>query len=274
MKSESDKLHALVNSSGFVLQLAVEQAVRESESEHGWEIEAREYPWRMEGKVGFADLVLTKWHIRLVIEFKRTRDADWVFLMPDAKQRSRSHAMVLWTDTKPHRRALSDWDDIQIHPASPESEFCVVRGQGEKDRPLLERLAGQAVASAEGIAQDLLTITEQAAASHVVIPVIVTTADLKLCLFDPASVDVSKGELDSATFEEVPHVRFRKSLAPSAHPGDYEPESLKDLRFASVRTVLIVGAANFVDWLSRFDTRKKPGFEPWESARRRADAMG
>lgn len=261
----------LLNASGYAFQLAIESAVRAASGRLEWRIVGREHPWGAADDLGFADIVLTCGNLYMVVECKRTRDAAWLFLMPDDKQLSRSHAKVAWVSTRPHRKALAGWGDVQIDPRSPESDFCAVRGQGEKDRPMLERVAAQVVAAADGLCVDLISLHEQSEKSKVVIPVIVTNADLLVAQFDPAKMDLSAGEVADAHFSAVPHVRFRKTLGPSSADLDYEPQELRDLAEGSVRTVFVVRADAFTKWLGELEISPNGGSWPWSTARARAD---
>lgn len=273
MASSDEKLNGLLNASGFPYQLGLETAVRAMGTDSPWRVTGREHPWRTANASGFIDLVLSDGNTHLVIECKRTREATWMFLMPDQKQMSRSHARICWTDTSPHQRALTGWGDIQVYPESPESEFCAVRGQGEGHVPLLERLAASAVESSEGLAADFLELSRESRASHVIVPVIVTNASLVTAAFDPTDVDLMSGQLESAEYEHVPHVRFRKSLGPSESPIEYEPESLEELAAGSVRTVFVVQGPEFTGWLAGFQTGADDTSSPWVNARSAADAM-
>jgi hypothetical protein len=271
---DPNPLRSLVNASGFVFQLAVEDSVRGTAVKHGWRVDAREYPWSTGRFAGFADVILRKGPCYLVLECKRQRDSDWVFLLPDAEQSDRTHAKVRWTNTVPHQRPLSDYGDLQIYPASPEVDFCVVRGQSDKDRPLLERVAAEIVEAVEGISANLLRINERSGTTHVIIPVIVTTAKLHLCRFDPADIDLATGELPAADFGQVDSVRFRKSFSPGTVPDDREPQELQDLSVGSERTVFVVSAPALPDWLGKFEVLHRDGFMPWEAARAREAAGG
>lgn len=72
----------------------------------------------------------------------------------------------------------ADWRDCLVHPASVESGFCAVRGSGEGDRPLLERLAGLICKAIEASgAQELMV--ESLALTTAYIPVIITNAGLR-----------------------------------------------------------------------------------------------
>jgi hypothetical protein len=270
----TDKHLNLLNASGFAFQLALEAAVRATPGRLEWRIEGREHPWQSSGSSGYTDIVLTCGNLFIVVECKRTRDATWMFLMPDPKQLSRSHAKAAWVDTKPHRQALAGWGDIQVYPSSPESDFCAIRGQSETDRPMLERIAAQAVAAADGLCADLVSLHERSARSKVVIPVIVTNAELVVAQFDPAVVDLSVAEVEVAEFRPVPYLRFRKTLGPASEDIDYEPENLSDLTESSVRTVFIVSASAFTAWLGELKISPNDGSGPWATARSRAEASG
>jgi hypothetical protein len=271
--SDDDKLTRLLNASGFAFQLAVEEAVRKGKYRSPWRVTGREHPWATDTGRGYIDLVLTQGKIHLAVECKRSRDAVWMFLMPDADQMSRSHARVCWTQTVPQRAPLAGWGDIQVHPNSPEADFCVVRGQGERDAPLLERIASSVVESVEGLSADFLEIGKESRSLNVIVPVIVTTAELVVSKFAPSDVNLRTGEIEKAQFTSVPHVRFRKSLAAASAPDEYEPESLEALSSGSERTVFVVGGSHLAEWLADFEVDARTGNTPWELARGRADAM-
>jgi hypothetical protein len=271
---DTEKLSRLLNASGFAFQLAVEAAVKASPGEPNWKVAAREHPWKTANGQGYIDLVLSAGDLHLAIECKRSHDATWLFLMPDRKQLSRSHARIAWTDTFPHRPDLAGWGDIQVYPASPESEFCVIRGQGEKDKPLLERLASLLCESIDGLATDLIELNKQSESTKVIIPVIVTNAELQLGEFNPKDVDLESGELASAKFSAVQSVRFRKSLAAASLPDDYEPQQLEDLSSDSERTVFVVQAKHLAAWLNEFQTSAPDNTSAWNNARTRSNALG
>ena len=271
--TDGDKLTKLLNASGFAFQLALEAAVNANPGhDRHWKVTAREHPWKTVTGGGYIDLVVSSGRVHLVVECKRSREATWMFLMPDPAQMTRSHARICWTNTVPHKPSLAGWGDIQIYPNSPESSFCAVRGQGEKDAPLLERIASTVADSADSLASDLLKLDERSSRTNIVVPVIVTTASLTLSSFKPEDVSLHSGELSAAAFTAVPHVRFRKSLAASEAPDDYEPTQLRDLSDSSERTIFVVAGAHFTDWLGEFEIGTSS--MPWETARRRAEAMG
>lgn len=191
--------------------------------------------------------------------------------MPDDKQLLRSHAKVAWVATQPPQSALAGWGDIQVYPKSPESDFCVIRGQGEKDRPMLERVAAQVVAASDGLCDDLISLHAKSTKTKVVIPVVVTNADLVVAQFDPSTMDLAAGEIAGATFKSVPHLRFRKTLGPRSGDLDYEPQELHELALGSVRTVFVVRADALTEWLGKLEISTNDGGGPWATARARAD---
>ena len=107
-----------------------------------------------------------------------------------------------------------------------------------------------------------------------IIPVIVTTAELIASDFDPKDIDLQAGEIESAQFGSVPHLRFRKSLRHSEPPVEYDAATLGDLSAGSERTVFVVRGSQLIPWLEGFQTHTPEGNSPWENARRIADAMG
>src|SRR5687767_5133019 len=236
----------LLNASGFAFQLAVEASVPKSgDSDERWRIERREYPWKTDAASGYIDLVLSRGNLFLAIECKRTKEATWLFLMPEEKQLSRTHAKVRWLNSVPHRRQLADWGDIQVRPGSSEAEFCSIRGSGERDAPLLERIGGTLTESIEGLSGDLLAIDAGSSRTRIILPVIVTNASLQLAQFVPSNVDLSTGGITTAEFQEVDHLRFRKSLSIGAIPDDLDGARLRDLASSSERTIFVVNASKF-----------------------------
>jgi hypothetical protein len=139
---------------------------------------------------------------------------------------------------------------------------------------MLERVVAQVVAAADGLCADLVTLHERSARTKIVVPVIVTNADLVIAQFDPSTVDLSVAEVSNAEFTSVPHVRFRKTLHSATPDLDYEPEGLRDLAESAVRTVFVVRSSAFTNWRGALEISPNDGTGPWTSARSRADAMG
>jgi hypothetical protein len=179
-----EKLHGVVNASGFAFQLGIEHQIREAAERHQWKILSREHAWRDGSRAGFADLILEKGILRLVIECKRVREGVWIFLVPEGEDdigTFRAH----WADSSPDKPNMVGWHPMNLQPPSPEAEFCVVRGQGEGDKPMLERIASSLLDSISAIAIEELDLPDSRKfAKHLIhIPVIVTNADLVVCRY-------------------------------------------------------------------------------------------
>jgi hypothetical protein len=271
-KDREDILQSVVNASGFAFQLKLEHRVRETRSSHGWDVLTREHPWSTGERSGFADLILEQGIVRLIIECKRPRDANWVFLVPEGASEQVHRCRAQWADASPEKSYLIGWDDFSVSPASVESEFCSIRGQGEGDRSLLERLSGDLIASLPAIANDdfQLSFANSIPQHWIYIPVIVTTAKLEVCRFSLADVDLLDGTLRQSTFETVPYLRFRKSLAHKLNPHA-SGTGLHDITADKMRTILVVNSEHLPDFLEHWDignlNRWIPEW-PWTTARR------
>ena len=84
-----------LNHSGFPLQIAVENLVKQTQQNHGWTVPYIEHAWfnRLDNRDGFIDLVLRDCHktSTLVVEFKRVRDSSWLFMRSDGADTGRCH---------------------------------------------------------------------------------------------------------------------------------------------------------------------------------------
>jgi hypothetical protein len=235
----------LINGSGFLFQLRVEDEVRRTSQTHQKHILAREHRWKDEatGEEGFIDLIMTTGtNGKMVVECKRTRDANWVFLVP-TDARIVGKANVLWTGTLPNNRKIAAWDNLELNPASFESSFCVIRGQGEGDAPMLERISGILLGASESLAAEELKYPQRVGVQGLrfYFPVIVTNAKLKICRCDFSAVDLSTGTIPGAVFEDVAFLRFAKSMSTRLQ-SSRPPNNLAESARESQRTVFIMNA--------------------------------
>ncbi|MDQ2921165.1 MAG: hypothetical protein M3R52_06110 [Acidobacteriota bacterium] len=261
MGEEKEKLLRLVNSSGFPFQLRIaDQIRRPDDSSARWDLVAQEHPWRAieEGRDGFIDIIIrNSENDRMVLECKRTRDADWVFLLPEnGVSNSGPHARMLYVSKSgPSADQLrSGWHNFYAQPESTISEFCIVRGSGERHKPMLENLCDVLLNSIECLAQEesAIAIERKVDLNCLYVPVIVTNANLQVCRFKLGSVSLEDGEIPDGDFESVPYIRFFKSL------------STKSISLASVgsmdaanrerqRTVFVVQSARLESFLGSWD---------------------
>ena len=267
----SDNLLKIVNGAGFAFQLAVERAIKNSHSQHGWDVLTTEHGWRDQTSPRFVDIVLSKLQRYLVVECKRSRRADWVFLVPDGldgkpaekRRHFRTHYSRNEKDDGGSGNAhVAGLANFQLDPKSWESSFCTILN-GDDDRPMLDRLGAEVTRSADAIAGQLLEIDKLPAAKgytpatrapHTVVPVIVTNARLHVCVFDPGAVPLRDGQLtaDGGRFEQVQHVRYRKQLDAVIPQADAAIEDLRDWGALAQRSLAIVQAEYLPTWLGDF----------------------
>jgi hypothetical protein len=254
---DKEKLLEWVNASGFPFQTALESLIQGTSTEWRWTVTHVEQAWKngSDERDGFIDLVIENEPrtVALVVEAKRTLDASWIFLVPDAKQISRRHlkAWLTWSGRPPH----FGWQDIALDPSTPESKFCIVRGQDEKALSMLERVGSELVSATEAYAHDdRRNVDSKPKEMRLYCSVIVTTAALRVCQYDPGAITLDVGKIADATFTEVPVVRFRKQLSTRstatpdlAGPGGSFGSSTRE------HTVFVVNAQHLMDFLESFD---------------------
>lgn len=272
MPETETSLLNLVNASGFLFQLRVEQEIKATQPYRrgNWEIAAREHRWfdPQEGAEGFIDLVLISGVGRMVIECKRVTDGHWVFLIPDKRDRV-SRARTLWTMRSRTNEVVANWHDFSVMPPSPETAFCIVRGQGEKDTPMLERLASLVLRSVESLANEELNYSARSEGNPCIyFPVIITNASLHVCRFDPATIDISTGQITNANFQQVPYIRFRKNFS-SKLLSRQEYRDIEKVNQDNERTVFVVNSVDLAntlrDWNIPYNESNAPW--PWENLR-------
>jgi hypothetical protein len=274
-----DPFLKLDNASGFLFQIRVDHEItkiRKSSQGDNWEVIAREHRWvdPVSNSEAFIDLILQNKSERMIVECKRTTDATWLFLIHNEKAMKFRRTKLLWTHQKLKYPAFSEWDDFSISPISPESSFCVVRGQGEGNAPMLERLAGTLLRSTEAVAEQELSIgspTEYGTCS-IYLPVIVTNAELRVCHVSPGDVELTTGKLETVKTEQVPFVRFRKNLLTTRSLRS-DISNLEQANTENERTVLIMSASKLEAILRSIKLEEASivtgRIWPWELALRR-----
>lgn len=258
------KLTDIINQAGFPLQIALTNVVRQTHDDHGWRVLYKEHAWSnsRDGTDGFIDLALENRHgtAVLVIECKRVLGSSWIFLQPGNQlgDKRRAHA---WVSRFARDDFLSfNWVDLALDPASPESEFCSVPGQGPNDRPMLERIASYAASSTEALAyEEQGFLPRKVDALRMYFTVIVTTATLRVCSFEPSEISLEDGKLGHGIFSEVPFVRFRKQLSTLPPPITIaETDDHGLLVRAKERTVFVVNSAALHAFLCAFAIDSAP----------------
>jgi len=260
-ENTGNKFEKFVNSSGFPLQIGLTHLIEKTRNEHGWKVLSSEHPWKhpVTGSNGFIDLILV--HENgvqiMVIECKRVLNTFWTFLIPSKETKLRRHVNSWVTLTQNNQVKRFNWIDVNPEPVSPESKFCVVPGQDNKSKPMLERTSSDLVEAAEAFAKEECIINKPGNEFlRIYFQVIITTAELKICNFDPEEINIETGEISNSSFETVPFVRFRKSLTTHHNPSSYQ--NLSDLIQAQERTILVINANEIVNILKEWDLGQLP----------------
>lgn len=276
MSCADEKLLALLNGSGFLLQIRIAQHVEALRNSH-WTVAATEHPWLDPATEAdrFIDLVLLRANTtRFVVECKRPRGGEWLFLIPNSASGIDSPATLCWTHKQRDQPNLSGWAKWRFTPKAPHAEYCIVRGTGEQDRPLLETLASSVLRSVEYLAdQELHFGTASEVGRHALyVPVILTTARIMIARVDTETVDLSSGEIPNASFEEVPFVFFTKTMRTGTDVVKFGAESLQDINRKRMATVLIGSAGHLDTLLNEFELKPYDNIEscPWIAPRREA----
>jgi hypothetical protein len=219
-ESDNDYLN-IVNKSGFLFQTRIEKEI-ELKKPGDWSPITHEHRWvdPLDGKEGYIDLILEYGIERMVIECKKLTDAKWIFLVPNNHNET-NEARLLWTyegiiPNETFRKKISEWHNFHTKITSFEALFCIVRGQGENDTLMLERLSSYLLRSVESLAKEELDYQRGPTGEYnIYFPTIVTNATLLVCRYESDNIDISTGHLEKAKFEEMPLVRFRKNLSSS-----------------------------------------------------------
>jgi hypothetical protein len=264
----SDDFHkharSIADSSGFPLQIKVSNIV---DSIQGWQVLIEEHPWLSEetNLGGFIDLIIEnyqqygenktdKFYVML-IECKRVKQAKWVFLVPETNKMKFTRARLWYSNSINGAWNHFDWVNCQVEPNSYESQFCAIPGMEHGRRNLLERTASELIEATEALARQEHELQKRYPSHHpqfqrIYIPIIVTTAELIVSRFETGSISLTDGSLpDNAIFEEVPSVRFRKSLTTKLTSNQ---DSIKKVHDDTQRTIFIVNARKFEEFLNDF----------------------
>jgi hypothetical protein len=206
-------IERLINRSGFPFQIAVEHAVRDTESKHGWQVLFPEFPWSK----GFIDLVLHRQNLIATIECKRVESQTWIFLVEQGASNNETRCRLEWYNShappkgalNPHSFPRLFCSEFTMCEGSYESEYCVIpKGKGPLDT--LEPLCREVLGAAHDIG-DFSTLTHHGEIEYLV-PIIVTNAALAVCELDHKDINLDSGELTRSAMRNCDFVRFRKSL--------------------------------------------------------------
>jgi hypothetical protein len=230
--------------SGFPFQTAIRHEIGRHDK---WKVHASEHAWREnpEQQEKFLDIVARRGRLVLAIECKKTGKETYTFLLPSDKPlrvRVSDFYGVQFQFFREQGRSNSNYATWLIQPESCSSEFCVVGSSSGGKGRLLENDAGLLVRAAEVFAldrQEHYKLPDQDL-PRVVLPVIVTNAEIYTAHYDPTEVSLETGELKegSEKLEQVSWIRFCKS---------FTADKLGE------RSVFVVNASAFGDFLEELE---------------------
>lgn len=279
----SDELaHKQLSISGYPFQVGVQHLIEATRQQHGWDVLDGEYAWSRGDTSGYIDIALRHSAyraVRMVIECKRMRGDDaralqWLFLVPSVASAQTNLFRCLTANVRllgASRHYESNnigglvWDDVCFLPHSLESAFCVTYSDQPRQKPQVESICAELLASVRGLVSEEMKLdhlNKMTTFTGFYVPVIVTNVSLKACVFHPGAITLDTGVIprEQCTIEEVPYIRFRKSLTtefPYAHLSD-----IRTLNKARERTVFIVNAGHLVEFLTECRiTGPKDSFE-------------
>jgi len=257
---DEQKVKKIVNGSGFPLQIGIHSLVDETYVKHGWRVLFSEHAWvnHETEENGFIDLLLMNKSQKIVlnIECKRVKNENWLFLQQEQTLTNRRHAKTFISRANLGKLTKFNWHDVTLEPSCPESEFCVIGGHDNNaSRSMLERIAAGVVHSTEGFAiEDHSFSHEIEVFERLYFNVIVTTAELFACNFDPDKVNIENGEVDSTKTTPVPYIRFRKQLSSFETPHcSWKEVGSSGISREKENTVFIVNSKHLVKFLKEFE---------------------
>jgi len=269
-KNKEEVLEKLINSSGFLFQIAVEHLVSSS-MDQPWSVVSREHPWRSKesGAEGFIDLIFAAGVAWMVCECKRTRDGDWVFIVESKNKAEVATMRCSWVAGIADGTGIAGWDDVVFRPSSLESAFCVIRGSSDKDGPLLERIAGNLLLSMDCLIEEDVEYVKKKQQGYkgVYIPAIITNSRLFACEVDPGTISLADGTIEAREFIEVPLIRFKKTLSFES-PSNSRARNLFEATRERERTVLIINSSSLLEILSKTNMKTASWEDPypWDAA--------
>lgn len=257
------ELERAINESGFPLQLGVKQLVVGNPH---WRTILSEHPWTdpLSSDEKFIDFVLQQgqdYPVRLVVECKRARETEWVFLREPSTRSGRDNRLNVRSRVAVRRGGgvIDEWIDLPFTKGSPEANYCVIRKNGQRSQELLERTAAEVVRATESLAQQEVAIFQRSrnlpdptsTLTRVYVPMIITTAKMSICDAEYDSLELDSGEVRNPTSFESPFVRFTKSLG-SLETSRSNAKSIEEFSKQSERSVIVVQATNFLHFLETF----------------------
>jgi hypothetical protein len=117
---------------------------------------------------------------------------------------------------------------------------------------MLERVGATLVSSTEALAsEERVTLLGESFPYRVYFNVIITTAKLKVCSFDPSDISLKDGTVSKCSFSDVPFVRFQKQLSTRFPlPLTFDIGETSGIAQAKENTVFVVNSEYLVEFIS------------------------
>lgn len=271
-------LLAALNRHGYFFQLRIESEILSNSERHSWMIVGREHYWQgiAPEAYGFIDLILRSDRILMAIEAKRVDEGSWVFIVADHLPNSAVRTNMLWTFRSNWIEGIAGWFDFTAQPESYEAMFCIRLIKDSKGEQL-ESVASSTLASLESLARENLTKTANIGNNeswNLYVPVIVTTAQLRICEYEAQAVDLLTGKwsnLDEGNLPVVPYLRFRKAFRIVLN-AEERKSSIEQLVRESEPTVYVVNVSHLIEFLANFKVPRDRQ-PPWDRALGRASSI-
>ena len=235
-----------LRASGFPFQTHIRHEIP---SHKGWAVHASEYPW-LDGmnRDSFLDIVAVKGRFILPIECKKTAHEIFTFLLPLGGPSTglvdEFYGVQVKYITAGGRINNYPHETWKVEPRSCSSEFCVVGKAGKEQGRLLERDASLLVRATDFFAADQRELSQlpDEELPRILLPVIVTNAEIYTACYKPTDISLKTGELkEKPELEAARWVRFSKSF--TANRG----------RDIGHRSVFVVNATSFGDFLEKLE---------------------
>jgi hypothetical protein len=255
-----------VKRSGFPFQAKIQRIIEDTQD---WQVHCSECPWCYKDREEFIDIIARKNNIYLAIECKRSgtlkearnsHGLQWpeyapkrsfIFLYRDTDAESSSETnrtlvtccLFELCDDDPSVAHSANIKEMQFEPKSYEASICI---PVDVDNPkeILERELSSLVRGCHEYTSSRYRSLIDVADGFIDIfmPVFVTNSPLYALRFDAEKVSVEDGQYDfeADDLQQVPWVRFRKSLMADGSTISDE------------RTVFIVEGKHFKQFLEQF----------------------
>jgi len=134
-----------------------------------------------------------------------------------------------------------------------------VAGQDQKSKPMIERIGAELVDATQFFAdQDCNYYKSQPDFIRIFLPVIITTAELKVCEFDVEDVSLDMGEIDKSEAKTVPYLRFRKQLSHRKYSNQFlHGVNYRDIDNEKENTIFVVNSNHIVEFLDEIEIHEK-----------------